>query len=57
VEIKRKLIIQNSVGFSPQQPLPQAIEQERELVEAWLKQDWSRLKKVAAAQRRNRVLG
>jgi putative transposase len=45
------------LGFSPQQPLPQAIEQERELVEAWLKQDWSRLKKVAAAQRRNRVLG
>jgi len=46
-----------SLGFSPQQPLPQAIEQERELVKAWLKQDWSRIKKVAADRRRNRVLG
>jgi transposase len=46
-----------SLGFSPQQPLPQAVEQERELVEAWLEQDWSRIKKVAAARRRNRVLG
>jgi transposase len=46
-----------SLGFSPQQPLPQAIEQEKALVEAWLEQDWSRIKKVAAARRRNRVLG
>ena len=46
-----------SLGFSPQQPLPQAIEQERELVEAWLEQDWSRIKKVTAARRRHRVLG
>jgi putative transposase len=46
-----------SLGFSPQRPLPQAIEQERELVKAWLKQDWSRIKKVAAARRRNRILG
>lgn len=45
------------LGFSPPRPLPQAIEQERELVEAWLEQDWSRIKKVAAARRRNRVLG
>jgi len=45
------------LGFSPQQPLPQAIEQEKELVEAWLQQDWSRIKKVAAARRRNRILG
>lgn len=33
------------LGFSPQRPLPQAVEQERELVEAWLEQDWSRIKK------------
>jgi transposase len=46
-----------SLGFSPQRPLPQAMEQERELVEAWLAQDWSRIKKVAAARRTNRVLG
>jgi len=45
------------LGFSPQKPLPQAIEQEKELVEAWLQQDWPRIKKVAAARRRNRILG
>lgn len=46
-----------NLGFSPQKPLPQAIEQETELVQAWLQRDWSRIKKVAAARRRNRVLG
>lgn len=45
------------LGFSPQKPLPQAVEQEKELVEAWLQQDWPRIKKVAADRRRNRVLG
>lgn len=47
----------DSLGFSPQKPLPQAIEQERELVQAWLEQDFPRLKKVAAARRRTRLLG
>jgi len=46
-----------NLGFSPQKPLPQAIEQEKELVQAWLQRDWPRIKKVAAARRRNRVLG
>lgn len=46
-----------NLGFSPQKPLPQAIEQETELVRAWLQRDWSRIKKVAAARRRNRILG
>jgi len=46
-----------NLGFSPQKPLPQAIEQDKELVKAWLQQDWPRIKKVAAARRRNRVLG
>lgn len=46
-----------NLGFSPQKPLPQAIEQEKELVEAWLQRDWPRIKKVAAARRRNRILG
>lgn len=46
-----------NLGFSPQKPLPQAIEQEKELVQAWLQRDWSRIKKVAAARRRNRILG
>ena len=45
------------LGFSPQKPLPQAVEQEKALVEAWLQQDWPRIKKVAANRRRNRVLG
>ena len=46
-----------NLGFSPQKPLPQAIEQEKELVQAWLQRDWPRIKKVAAARRRNRILG
>jgi transposase len=45
------------IGFSLQKPLPQAVEQDQELVEAWLQQDWSRIKKVTADRRRNRVLG
>lgn len=45
------------LGFSPQKPVPQAVEQEKELVKAWLQQDWPRIKKVASARRRNRVLG
>jgi len=47
----------DSLGFSPQKPLPSAVEQERELVQAWLERDFPRLKKVAAARRRNRILG
>lgn len=45
------------LGFSPQRPLPQAVEQEQELVEAWVQRDWPRIKKVAAARRRHRILG
>jgi transposase len=46
-----------NLGFSPQKPLPQAIEQEKELVQAWLQRDWPRIKKVAANRRRNGILG
>jgi len=46
-----------NLGFSPQKPLPQAVEQEKELVQAWLLGDWPRIKKVTAARRKNRVLG
>ena len=46
-----------NLGFSPQKPMPQALEQDQELVKAWLEQDWPRIKKVAAARRRNRILG
>jgi putative transposase len=45
------------LGFSPQKPLPQAVEQEKELVAAWLQRDWPRIKKVSAARRRDRILG
>ena len=45
------------LGYSVQRPLPRATEQERELVQAWLDHDLPRIKKVAAAVRRNRVLG
>lgn len=45
------------LGFSPQKPLPQAIEQDKRLVEAWLQRDWPRIKKVAAARRRSGILG
>ena len=45
------------LGFSPQKPMSQAIEQEKELVQAWLEKDWPRIKKVAAARRRSRILG
>jgi transposase len=47
----------DKLGFSPQKPLPTAVEQERELVQAWLERDLPRLKKVAAARRRTRILG
>jgi putative transposase len=47
----------DKLGFSPQKPLPQAVEQDRELVQAWLERDFPRIKKVAAARRRNRILG
>ena len=45
------------LGFSRQKPLPTAVEQERELVQAWLERDFPRLKKVAATRRRTRILG
>ena len=47
----------DKLGFSPQKPMPRAVEQEQELVVAWLERDLPRIKKVAAARRRNRVLG
>ena len=46
-----------NLGFSPQKPLPQAIEQDKVLVKAWLQRDWPRIKKVVAARRRDRLLG
>jgi len=45
------------LGFSPQKPLPQAVEQETELVQAWVQDDWPRIKKGPTTQRSNRFLG
>jgi putative transposase len=47
----------DKLGFSPQKPLPTAVEQEREMVQAWLEHDFPRLKKVAADRRRTHILG
>lgn len=46
-----------NLGFSPQKPLPQAIEQDKALVTTGLQRDWPRIKKVSAARRNNRILG
>lgn len=40
--IGRKL---RELGFSPQQPVTRASNRDDELVEAWLRQDWPRIKK------------
>lgn len=43
------------LGWSLQQPLASAQEQDEELLRAWIKGDWSRIKKSAAARRKYRV--
>lgn len=43
------------LGWSPQVPLPRAKERDETLIRVWLAQDWPRIKKSAAAGRRNRV--
>jgi putative transposase len=44
------------LGWSLQQPLPQAAERDEDLIRAWLAQDWPRIKKGAAARRKHSVL-
>lgn len=43
------------LNWSLQQPLPSAQEQDEELIRAWIKGDWPRIKKSAAARRKHRV--
>jgi transposase len=43
------------LGWSPQVPLPRAVERDEALIRAWLKQDWPRIKKGAAQRRNNSV--
>lgn len=45
-----------ALGWSLQQPLPQAVERDEDLIRAWLAHDWSRIKKGAAARRKHSVL-
>jgi transposase len=42
---------QRRLGWSPQQPAVYAKERDEELIAAWLRQDWPRIKKSAAARR------
>lgn len=45
------------LGWTPQIPLDWAAERDEELVVAWLKQDWPRIKKITSERVRNRVYG
>jgi transposase len=45
----------DELGWSVQKPEGRAIERDEELIRAWLSKDWPRIKKSAAARRRNRV--
>jgi len=45
----------DDLGWSVQKPDPRAIERDEELIHAWLSRDWPRIKKSAAARRRDRV--
>jgi putative transposase len=43
------------LGWSLQQPLARAQERDEDIIQAWLEQDWPRIKKGAATWRRHRV--
>lgn len=45
----------DDLGWSVQKPDARAIERDEDLIRAWLSRDWPRIKKGAAARRRNRV--
>ena len=47
----------NDLGWSVQQADTRAIERDEDLIQAWLSQDWPRIKKGAAARRRDRLRG
>lgn len=48
--------LMRQLGWTPQVPLPRAVERDEDLIRAWLAQDWPRIKKSAAARRRDRGL-
>lgn len=43
----------HGLGWSVQKPETRALERDERLIRAWLSQDWARIKKSAAARRRN----
>ena len=45
----------DDLGWSVQKPDPRAIERDEDLIRAWLSRDWPRIKKGAAAQRRDHI--
>ena len=45
----------DDLGWSVQKPDSRAIERDEELIRAWLSRDWPRIKKSAAARRRDRL--
>ena len=45
----------HGLGWSVQKMDPRAIERDEELIQAWLSQDWPRIKKSAVARRRARL--
>jgi transposase len=45
----------DDLGWSVQKPDPRAMERDEDLIRAWMSQDWLRIKKSAAAQRRDRI--
>ena len=45
----------HDMGWSVQKPETRAMERDEELIPAWLSKDWARIKKSAAARRRDRV--
>ena len=45
----------DDLGWSVQKPDPRAMERDEELIQAWLSRDWPRIKKSAAARRRDRI--
>lgn len=45
-----------SLGFTLQTPQPTAAERDEELIRAWLRKDWPRIKKSAAARRHDCLL-
>lgn len=45
----------DDLGWSVQKPDPRAIERDEDLIRVWLSWDWPRIKKGAAARRRDRI--